>query len=543
MKRTPEKLQYFLCLFTLGVETEGSGGIESEPGNGSNYDSGAFSRTSSPADEIVAPPGPPPRLASAFRKALQHSQSHSDILSSSALFRQNLSRLNPNHASTAALIEEMRSSLTASMSRLALEHEPLNAPTLVMAAVNAGSQHHQHCNLDTCWNIGNSNCVQGCCEKTNSNIDPSLVLACLNAASESSSLQQSFRGESVDSGVVFQSPSRVRCLARNSSNIGATNGFIRASNIGSSNTGDVSVTVGANTMLTITNAGEKIASGLRRSRSGLPMLGTSGLMTIPMDNTSYNSLVDPPTHCSSLPKHGLKASTTPTKKRNRISTVYLQGSTQGKHTDQSLKGSGCETITKQLRQKSAGNTLVRLKEGLERSDSLVTIMGATICSSSTPDSSDQMHCNCDEKVTVNGQHLHCPSTKDGRHPLANCNQTHIYSNPPKPPPVDYPEENESVQYSPSIDLIEVTKERRPIRDEDEVFRFDPHFHSALANDFQHHQPLLVDRSTNTSTRITPVSVISSSDNQVVADDYAIGNNFSASNSEASQTQPNSLIII
>ena len=120
----------------LGAETEGSGGIESINGNGSNYDSGAFSRTSSPADEVEGPPGPPPRLASAFRKVLQHSHSHDDILSSSASFRQNLSKLNPNHASTVALIEQMRSSLSASMSRLALEVEPLNAPALVMAATN-----------------------------------------------------------------------------------------------------------------------------------------------------------------------------------------------------------------------------------------------------------------------------------------------------------------------------------------------------------------------------------------------------------------------
>ena len=89
-----------------------------------------------------------------------------------------------------------------------------------------------------------------------------------------------------------------------------------------------------------------------------------------------------------------------------------------------------------------------------------------------------------------------------------------------------------------------TKERRPIRDEDEVFRFDPNFHSALTNDFhQHYQPMLIDRSTNTSNRLTPVSVNSNSEHDVVGDDYATNNNFSASNSEASQTQPNSLIII
>ena len=199
---------------------------------------------------MEGPPGPPPRLASAFRKVLQHSHSHDDILSSSASFRQNLSKLNPNHASTVALIEQMRSSLSASMSRLALEVEPLNAPALVMAATNGGSHHQHHC----C-----NNCMppHGCCEHiggrcTIANINPSLVLACLNAASESSSLQQSFRGESVDSGVAFSSPVGTHCSGRNYS----TSGFVRGANNGtnSSFVNDVSVTVGANTMLTISNA-------------------------------------------------------------------------------------------------------------------------------------------------------------------------------------------------------------------------------------------------------------------------------------------------
>ena len=414
------------------------------------------------------------------------------------------------------------------MSRLALEVEPLNAPALVMAALNAGSQHDHH------------NC---------GNVDPSLVLACLNAASESSSLQQSFRGESVDSGVVIQSPSGTRCLARNCSNISSPSGFVRGVNVGTCNSGvsDVSVTVGANTMLTISNASEKMLSGLRRSRSGLPMLGTSGLMTIPLGKGSYHNLGQHPnTYTSTLPSQGMKNTSTANKKRNRISTVYLQGSSPSKNADQTLNTSGCETLMKQLLQKSAKNNILQVKDSiaLERSDSLVTIMGATICNPQENKTPDQMHCNCDEKVTVNGQHLHCPTTKDGRHPLANCDEGKLYGTPPKPPPVDYPEEHESVQYnSPSVDLRRKTKDRRPIRDEDEVFRFDPNFHSALTNDFQHYQPIFIDRSTNTSNRLTPVSVNSNSENDVVGDDYATNNNFSASNSEASQTQPNSLIII
>ena len=446
----------------------------------------------------------------------------------------------------------MRSSLSASMSRLALEVEPLNAPALVMAAFGEKShQHHQNCCINdvssnNCWKLGHSSSCHTGCEKEDGNIDPSLLLACLNAASESSSLQQSFRGESVDSGVVLQSPSGVRYLARNGSIAGvSSNAFNRASNKGtkSSNGNDVSVTVGANTMLTISNAADKMPAGLRRSRSGLPMLGTSGLMTMPIDKSNYHKSNNHSSiYTSSLPKHGLKNNTTPNKKRNRISTVYLQGNSPSRNVEQNIKSIGCEPLVKKFHPKSAVNTITNLKEGLERSDSLVTIMGATVCSSMTATENEQMRCNCAEKVTVNGQHLHCPSTKDGRHPLAHCQ--HKDENvlpPPQPPPKDYPEENDSVQYSPSVG--QVKKGRRPIIDEDEVFRFDPTFHSALATDCQHYQPVLVDRSTNTSNRITPVSMASNPDSNDIADDYAINNNFSASNSESSQTQPNSLIII
>ena len=434
----------------------------------------------------------------------------------------------------------MRTSLSASMSRLALEVEPLNAPALVMAALgDKNSHHHQNCCINdasssNCWKMGHGN--KGCATGEE-NFDPSLLLACLNAASESSSLHQSFRGESVDSGVVLQSPSGVRYLGRNISNAGVTT---RRDNSSVSN--DVSVTVGANTMLTISNTADKMPAGLRRSRSGLPMLGTSGLMTIPLDKSNHQrSSNHSSIYTSSLPKHGIKNNTSPSKKRNRISTVYLQGNSPSRNVDQNVKSNGCETIVKKFQRKAAGKQIAHLKEGLERSDSLVTVMGATVCSSMTTNENDQLNCNCEEKVTVNGQHLHCPSTTDGRHPLAHCQHKEDSYLPPLLPPKDYPEQNDSVQYSPSS--ISNGRERRPIRDEDEVFRFDPNFHSALASDCQHYQPFLVDRSTNTSNRITPVSMESNPDNNDIADDYAIRNNFSASNSEASQTQPNSLIII
>ena len=224
--------------------------------------------------------------------------------------------------------------------------------------------------------------------------------------------------------------------------------------------------------------------------------------------------------------------------------MYLQGNSPSRNADQNVRNIGCETVVKKFQQKTAKNPIHKLKEGLERSDSLVTVMGATVSSSMPVTENDQLHCNCEEKVTVNGQHLHCPSTSDGRHPLAHCkHQDENYLPPPLLPPKDYPEENNSVQYSPSFQQITNSRERRQIRAEDEVFRFDPSFHSALANEYQHYQPVLVDRSTNTSNRITPVSMESNPDNNDVADDYAIRNNFSASNSEASQTQPNSLIII
>ena len=343
-----------------------------------------------------------------------------------------------------------------------------------------------------------------------------------------------------------------RCLARKGSNVISSNGFITASsNTGRNDTNDVSVTVGANTMLTISNVNDRVSSssGLRRSRSGLPMLGTSGLMTLPHEKSSFSNIAQKQsnTYTSTLPSNrGAKSNLTLNKKRNRISTVYLQGNSPSRNVDQNVNSPVCDTF--KIRQKSsASNTMVRLKEGLERSDSLVTIMGATVNTTATgANPSDQTQCNCEEKVTVNGQHLHCPSTKDGRHPLANYEASDVYSTyPPRPPPIDYPAaDSDSAPYSPSIDLRELPKERRQIRDEDEVFRFDPSFHSALANDFQNYQPVLVDRSTNTSNRVTPVSINSNpEDNTIVADNYTINNNFSASNSEASQTQPNSLIII
>ena len=205
---------------------------------GSNYDSGAFSRTSSP------------EAASAPISALLNSSTMS------------ISRLPPT--------------------------EPLCAPSLVIAAcLEYGVPMGNPADLDA--------------------VDASFVLSCLSAASKSSS---------------------------------------------SSKTSDVSVTIGANTKLTISPDFEqgsgKRSGQLRRSRSGLPVLGTTAL----------------------------QRTESPSKKvtqRNKISTVYLN----------SLTG-------------VSSPTSVPHRNRVARSESIVTVSGV----------SQRRVCECTERVTVNGQH-HC----------------------------------------------------------------------------------------------------------------------------------------
>lgn len=107
---------------------------------------------------------------------------------------------------------------------------------------------------------------------------------------------------------------------------------------------DVTVTVGANTKLTIGSPGSsRMQSNLRRSRSGLPVLGTNALRSSPVKPLRSNI-------------------------RTKISTVYLE-------------------------QESS--------RSVHRSSSIVTVMG------SKPSG---IKCDCNERVTVNGQH-HCVANK------------------------------------------------------------------------------------------------------------------------------------
>ena len=111
-------------------------------------------------------------------------------------------------------------------------------------------------------------------------------------------------------------------------------------------TSDVSVTIGANTGGPVRRSGQ-----LRRSRSGLPVLGTSVL----------------------------QRTESPSKKltqRNKISTVYLNSLTG--MTSPSTRPS---------------------RSRITRSESVVTVTGVT-------QHQQRRDCECTERVTVNGQH-HC----------------------------------------------------------------------------------------------------------------------------------------
>jgi hypothetical protein len=120
------------------------------------------------------------------------------------------------------------------------------------------------------------------------------------------------------------------------------------------------VTIGANTKLTISpefDQGPVRRSGqLRRSRSGLPVLGTSVLQR---NESPSKKLIQ----------------------RNKISTVYLN----------SLTGVS-SPVTRTSRSR------------ITRSESVVTVSGVT---------TQRRVCECAERVTVNGQHHCCDSSSMG----------------------------------------------------------------------------------------------------------------------------------
>lgn len=153
-------------------------------------------------------------------------------------------------------------------------------------------------------------------------VDASFVLSCLNAASRSSAFEE------------MSSPN------------------VRSS----SQPPDVSVTIGANTKLTITPDLEpsqvRRSGQLRRSRSGLPVLGTSVLQRTESPSKRLTQ-------------------------RNKISTVYLNPT-----SSPSTRAS---------------------RSRLTRSESIVTVSGSL----------QRSACECTERVTVNGQH-HCCENSLGR---------------------------------------------------------------------------------------------------------------------------------
>ena len=344
---------------TTSSTEEESGGIESIVGNGSNYDSGAFSRTSSPTDE------------SPFVEQMLHqrvgylSQSQGNILTPPARRERKLTLPSSAQVHATELINQLRQSLSASTSRLAMTGEPLHSPALVLAAISASDGIHE-------------------VESVTKEVDTALVWACLNAASQSSTLGRPFKEKSPYSDVIYNGSSssdkNAMSIAVDRRNSTEVRGTVKCEN-------NVSVTVGTNTMLTISLDGDKrhLERTLRRSRSGLPVLGTAGLSPAKAVTTKMDS-----------PKQNIT-------RRNRISTVYLQEGNISKMP--------------------ASQQQPRISKVLERSDSLVTVMGSAPADPSKVLKSHGFHCECTEVVTVNGQHLHCPDSTLGRHPLAIKNKT------------------------------------------------------------------------------------------------------------------------
>ena len=122
------------------------------------------------------------------------------------------------------------------------------------------------------------------------------------------------------------------------------------------------------------------SSNLRRSRSGLPVLGTTALNNSPVKPLRTSAV----TSSTSL-------------QRSKISTVYLEDSAAAAGVSAGTSSVGT-TITE--RSGTSTGTKTRsspTKRFLERSGSVVTVMG------SQPSG---VKCDCTERVTVNGQH-HC----------------------------------------------------------------------------------------------------------------------------------------
>ncbi len=185
------------------------------------------------------------------------------------------------HGAAAAAASNLRhqSNLwkTNARSTLALAWPPLSAPSLVMEA--CGIRRRSVSN-DAFFGARDT-------------VDAEQILACLNAASENhnfASLQQ-------------QQQLRVPPMLRTSAN-------------GSNSNGAVSITIGASTSITIApNSSTTGPRSLARVRSGMPLLGTSGLVNQSSSQSSSSA--------ASTPTKPSRNASSSASSRSKISTVYL----------------------------------------------------------------------------------------------------------------------------------------------------------------------------------------------------------------------------
>ncbi len=259
----------------------------------SDYDSGAFSRTSTP--EIKS--GKRQHRHHHRRRTYQHQQLQ---------LREQ----------TAALKKSSKSATCLAAT------EPLAAPSLVMAACSAASR--SRLGLDD----------EAAMEDA---VDAAHILACLDAAGSTTALHRRRQ--------LYQQQQQQFLSLQH----GGHPSIVYGAN------GDVSITVGSSTRLTIAS-GEN--GSARRNR--LPLMGTAGL--------SPNK---------KKPTNGLSPS------RTKISTVYVSGA---------------------AKEPAAGK--------LARSESSVTISNAGT-GPLPPAPAHNHRCLCTERVTVNGQH-HCSCGGNGK---------------------------------------------------------------------------------------------------------------------------------
>ena len=181
-----------------------------------------------------------------FDNRFLYSQSHDELLTTPRVSRRQTVGAD---AVTASILNQMRLSLSTSMSRLAVASEPLASPSLVLAAISKAS------GLDGAADLSVS--VSSAANADGAPLlDTSLVWAALNAASASSNVAKA-----------------------KTSKAKAT---VKATTNKKKESTDVSVTVtgsGNGTMLTIaTNLASGSASEAKRTlRTSQPRLGTSGL--------------------------------------------------------------------------------------------------------------------------------------------------------------------------------------------------------------------------------------------------------------------------